>query len=682
MIPPHQEPGASAGVRAIDGDWVIASKLAVPRVQVPIVGRPRVDARLDEAAQGAVGLVCAPAGYGKTVAVSSWLKARRRDAAWVTVDAGDDDPARLWTHVAAAVARVRAGAGDDALALLRGIVPRVREGTAALATKLADDDEPLVIVLDDVHLIGDARCLRSIDYAIAILPAHVSVIAVSRTPTQIGPSGAPVNLGPAELAFTAEEARGLFAPASPASDVAQLTRRTEGWAAGLRLASLWLAQQDDPVSAAARFAGDHRWVADYLAEQVIDGLDIDARQFLVRTSPLSRLSAELCNTVLDRVDSQQVLERLRASGLLISALDDEQRWFRYHDLFREALRAQFDAQPHPVRALVSQRAGAWLEAHGWVEEAIEQALIVGAHDRAALVAERHHLELIRAGRAATLARWIDRLPDTTLATRPRIVVARLAVAAGDDISAADSERLLVATREARNRHPERWRAHDETVLEVLEGQFIDDDLGAAVAHERRGLQAARAGAAELVVPALGYFAFIAFLAGDELEAERCAAAAIAEPATGDRPVGRALAAATLALLATQRGEVTEARSLADTALATGSAAGLLDTFTGSRLLMADGATALAEGRLAHAEDTIERALRFNTVNRGATRAWMLIVLADVLTQRDRRARAHSLHRRARVLLTACSDAGRVTALADAVQRRLQGADQRLVTRGG
>ena len=212
-------------------------------------------------------LVVAPAGYGKTVAVELWLAERGHAAAWVRADARDDDPMRLWSSLATAVERVRPGAGSDALAKLRDPAGVVLPAIEALAIGLAADESPIVLVVDDVQSIGDARCLRSLDHAVASLPERVQLVLISRTVpplrlARLRTQGQLVEIGADDLACTVAEAQQLFAavPGVSADEatVAALTARTEGWAGVLYLAALWLRERGDPAAALRTFRGSQR----------------------------------------------------------------------------------------------------------------------------------------------------------------------------------------------------------------------------------------------------------------------------------------------------------------------------------------------------------------------------------------------------------------------------------------
>ena len=267
---------------------LVEAKLAVPSVRHGVVERPRVLRALEAGHDAALTLVAAPAGYGKTTAVRAWCATLDASVAWVTLDAGDNDPVRLWRYVATAVDRVRPGLGRAALRKLdvagspvEAAVDELMNGVAALGSEL-------VIVLDDLHAVTSDECLSSIDYALAHLPpnAHVLVLARTDPALRLAPlraAGALVEVRGADLAFTAAEAHELLVVLGRlklgAEEIDALVERTEGWPAALVLAWLWLRTVEDPGSACRWFGGTHRFVVEYLSSEVLAALERGPRRF-------------------------------------------------------------------------------------------------------------------------------------------------------------------------------------------------------------------------------------------------------------------------------------------------------------------------------------------------------------------------------------------------------------------
>ena len=346
-------------------DTVRRSKITPPRLPAAPVARPRVDALLDAAAAEPVTLVSASAGYGKTSAVEAWATTRRVPAAWVSVDAHDNDALHLWRYVIASVERALPGFDEG---------PRTRvliaESTAeptieVLLAALEDDGRPLTIVLDDLHLVTDRRALGSLKYAAFRLPPNVRLVLLTRVdpPLRLAylrAAGILAEVRDAELAFTSEEAASLLGPAT--SEEAEA--RAKGWPVALRLVAL---------RGAVPVTGRRRDVAAYLTAEVVDGLPDDLRTFLERTSVLPRLSADLCDHVLERDDSAALLDRVVRANLFVVALDEDGLWWRYHALFADYLRLRLGERAAPLH----RRACDWFERHGLHEDAIDHAAACG-----------------------------------------------------------------------------------------------------------------------------------------------------------------------------------------------------------------------------------------------------------------------------------------------------------------
>src|SRR4051794_7636215 len=495
-------------------------RTAPPRMRRGIVERSRLSRALDSGGAASLTLVVAPVGYGKTVAVEMWLAERGHATAWVRADSRDDDPIRLWASLSTAVERVRPGAGGDAGAQLRDCDGAVLPAIEALAVGLASDRRPIVLVVDDVQSIGDARCLRSLDDAVASLPEHVQLVLISRTVpamrlARLRTQGRLVEIGADELAFTVAEARQLFAavPGVSADEatVAALTRRTEGWAGVLYLAALWLRERGDPQAALRTFRGSQRDVASYLAGEVLGDLDAAAREFLRRTAVLPQLSGELCDAVLQQSGSRERLRALALANLLVIELADRPGWYRFHTLLRDHLLGEADPGD---AAAVRQRALSWSRDHGLLEDAAEYARAAGDVGALLELIDDHTLDLIRAGRSRTIVRWVKAIPRPALTAQPRVLVAAIAAAHLGGRPPVEIRRLLVLARDA---DPYLVGAYEGTMLEIVRALYTDDHVGEALGEADRAVELARDDG-ELLVPALGVRALLRLLAGDEAQA--------------------------------------------------------------------------------------------------------------------------------------------------------------------
>ena len=396
---------------------VIEPKLMLPRVHPGMLRRARLHEMLDRDPGAALTMVDAAVGYGKTTLLRSWCIERPEAVIWMTLDAADDDPVRLWTHLATAVERLGEGLGGRALMCLGVRGATVETAVDELMNGLVAYGQPITIVLDDLHAVGSERSLRSIAHAIERLPANARVLASTRSDPAISLArlrarGALVEIRARELAFTVDEARELIVREGielSEESVELLVERTEGWPAGLYLAALWLRDVEDPDQGVRSFAGSARHVADYLTDEVLTALPPQTRDFLLRTSVLGRFTPDLCDAVLGREDSAAVLAELARSNMFLVALDANGEWYRYHHLFGELLQLELGGEDAPV---LRRRAAAWCRAHGLVEDAIEYAAAAGDAETVAELLVEHHLEFVWGGRVGQFLGWVRWLPPS------------------------------------------------------------------------------------------------------------------------------------------------------------------------------------------------------------------------------------------------------------------------------
>ena len=441
-----EPPFAASSQVASERDLLLATKLHLPRPRPGFVPRPRLTERLDEGlAQGLV-LVCAPAGYGKTVLLADWARRGQQPVAWLSLDAGDNDPARFWRHVVAALERARPAVGERVAPLLGPPAPSSFEPlVTALINELAagPDADGALLVLDDYHVIGSQPVHESLRFFLEHRPAGICVVLASRSDpplalARLRARGQLAELRGAELRFTVGEAAALLQQvtagpdaALPDAAVAALAARTEGWAAGLQLAALSLRGQDDPAGFVAAFTGSHRYVLDYLAEEVLERQSEQVRAFLLETSVLERLSGPLCDAVTGREGSQALLEEAERAGLFLIPLDEVRGWWRYHHLFAGLLRARLQAeQPGRVVTQLHRHAAAWYAGHELADDAIGHAVAAGEMLWAARIIEQHFDEVFNLrGEAATVHRWLSVLSAEVVRSRPRLLLAQALMAA-------------------------------------------------------------------------------------------------------------------------------------------------------------------------------------------------------------------------------------------------------------
>jgi LuxR family maltose regulon positive regulatory protein len=413
-------------------DVLLATKLHVPQPQPGFVPRRRLVEALGEGLLRGRVLVCAPAGFGKTALLADWARGGGRPVAWLGLDGGDSDPARFWRYAVAALDWARPGLAGR----VGPVPPGSSEGlVTALVNELAADPGPddALLVLDDYHLIDSGPVHESVAFLLENLPPGLGVVISGRADpplplSRLRARGQLAELRAADLRFTLEEATALLGeaagPGLPGAAAEALVVRTEGWAAGLQLAGLSLRGHADPAGFAAAFGGSHRFVLDYLADEVLDGQPGPVRAFLLETSVLERLSGQLCDAVTGRAGSQAMLEQVERAGLFLVPLDEVRGWWRYHHLFADLLRVRLQAeQPGRVQAL-HRAAAAWSEEHDLADDAVRHALAAGDPAWAARLVERHVETLLGRSEGATLRRWLSALPPEAVRDRPRLCLAQ------------------------------------------------------------------------------------------------------------------------------------------------------------------------------------------------------------------------------------------------------------------
>jgi LuxR family maltose regulon positive regulatory protein len=416
---------------------VPGTKVHLPTPRRPLVPRPRLVEQLlgRPSSMPRLVLVAAPAGFGKTTVLSQWLTSGDPSTsprvAWLALDQQDADPRRFLVHLIAALRTTDPDIGADALTLL----DRDPGGptTAALVSLVNDLDVvagPTVLALDDYHVIDAAAVHDAVTFLLDNLPTQVTLAISTRADpplpvARLRARGELVELRAADLRFTPGEA-GLFLNQVMGLDldhaqVAALDTRTEGWAAGLQLAGLSARGRRGDAEAVAtfvrEFTGTNRFVLDYLVEEVLHSQPDDVRAFLLDTSILRELTGPLCDALTGRRDGHQLLERLERSNLFLVPLDDERRWFRYHHLFADALRAQL-AAGHPDRLPTLHLAAAhWFAAHDALTGAIPHALAAGDADYAAALVELALPDLRRDRHDRVLRDWLRALPEDVVRRR-------------------------------------------------------------------------------------------------------------------------------------------------------------------------------------------------------------------------------------------------------------------------
>src|SRR5664279_524654 len=365
---------------------MIATKLYVPTPRRGLVTRPRLRERLCRGAESRLTLVSAPAGFGKTTLLAEWLGETPeggRCVAWLSLDPADSEPASFWTYVVTALHNAVPGVGMSALELISSSPLPTELVLTTVLNELAAAPEDVWLVLDDFHLVDSHDVRDGVAFLLEHLPPHVHVVISTRADPDLPlprwrVRGELVEIRAADLRFTADEAATYLNEAVgldlSVEHVSALEERTEGWIAALQLAALSIQGRDDVGGFIARFAGNDRYLVDYLVDEVLAHQPHPVRGFLLHTAVLDRLTGPLCDAVTGREDGSQMLGALERANLFLVPLDDRREWYRYHHLFADVLRAHLLAGRPDLVALLHRRASLWYERHNLTEEAVRHAL--------------------------------------------------------------------------------------------------------------------------------------------------------------------------------------------------------------------------------------------------------------------------------------------------------------------
>src|SRR5216683_4975345 len=378
---------------------ILATKLYIAPLRPNVVSRPRLLERLNEGLHRNLILISAPAGFGKTTLVSEWLASCHRPAAWLSLDEGENDPARFLTYLVAAVQTIAPTIGEGVLTILQSSQPPPPEALlTALLNDLTTIQDHFVLVLDDYHVLDAKAVDQTLTYLVEHLPPHMHLVIATREDphlplARLRARGHLTEVRAADLRFTPSEAAAFLNQVMglglSAEDIAALETRTEGWIAGLHLAAISLQGQQDATSFIQSFTGSHHFVLDYLVEEVLGQQSEGVQTFLLRTSILDRFCGPLCDAVLmdPSVPGRATLDYLERANLFIVPLDSERRWYRYHHLFAELLRQRLhqSASSGNEAGGVPEyhiRASRWYEDHGLEIEAFQHAAAANDIERA------------------------------------------------------------------------------------------------------------------------------------------------------------------------------------------------------------------------------------------------------------------------------------------------------------
>jgi len=436
--------GVAAGV----SESVITTKLFRPDLRHQTVRRERLHDLLRQGNVLPLTLVVAPAGWGKSTLVADWLARDRIAVGWVSLDSGDDDPKRFWRYLLLAASQAASAAGLAGLRrldmagsdVLRDVLPE-------FINEVATAGSPLVLVLDDYHLVSSRQVHESVAALLDRCPPQLHLIIVTRADPPLPVSrlrvrGQLAEVRAEQLRFSMEEAREFFDgrldAALPERDVHRLLTRTEGWAAGLQLAALRLRDRTDPSGFIERFTGADWHIVSYLCDEVLDIQTPRIREFLLVTSILNRMCAPLCDALTRRADGEELIGEIHRANLFLMPLDDERRWFRYHHLFGDLLQHELRLHDPGQPTVLHKRAADWYAANGDAAEGIAHAIASGDFALSRRLIAGHWRQPFNAGRPVTVRMWLDALP-------PEVVAADASLSAARAWTALDLGRLEEAS---------------------------------------------------------------------------------------------------------------------------------------------------------------------------------------------------------------------------------------------
>jgi LuxR family maltose regulon positive regulatory protein len=669
---------------AIAGTDLVAPVLKT-KLQAPgcprLVVRESLIAAVSEGVSLPLTLVYGPAGSGKTMLVTQWRLSARDElpVAWLSLDAGDNDPARFWIYVIAALRSVLPGFGDAPLAMLRTPgIDLVDDAVLELINELADDARQSALVLDDYHVVDDARIHAGMASLLEHLPTTLRIVITSRAEPPLGigtlrARGQLNEIDAAQLRFSRGEAESLLNDVHGlglhAETVGQLHERTEGWAAGLYLAVLSLRVRADASSFIESFAGSDRRVVDYLGSEVLAELPDEEVAFLLETAVLDRFCASLCEAVTGVRDARAMLDRIERSNYFLIPLDPSHDWYRYHHLFGDLLRHELERRRPDSVAELNRRAGRWFRDAGLVSDAIAHLTAAGELDEASELIATHWLPFANAGQRATVARWLEALPPDHVVSDGRLCLAeaRTASLVGNrDQILPWLDRAELAPRY--NPSEDAFRGEQVTALRSLAWEVLGDmQMTKQLAARLRPLD----GSSLWHGLAASNLSLAAYWLEDSAEALDLCNAAL--ELNRDQIAMVSIAAiGQLALIAADQGDWRGCAAHVDAGAELARARGLEEYWQCSLAHVARGRL-LHHGRsLSDARSELERALALARRGIGIVElAYVLVTLADLLLEIGERLAARELVLEARELLSGAPEPGTL------VPRRVASSEGRL-----
>ncbi len=400
---------------------MLLTKLHIPSSGQNIVHRTALFEKLNSGLERKLILVSAPAGFGKTTVVSDWIDQKKIPTVWFSIDNGDNDPAVFLGYIISGIQNIHADFGRSALQLLNSPdSPSFESTTSLLINEILDIKHNFLLVLDDFHLIKSNEVLRIVSYLLDHIPGNIHIVILTRSDPALSVSRLRsqqqlVELRLSDLSFSANDISVLFNKklklGLSVDDVYSLETKTEGWIAGLQLTALSMQGREDISGYIQGLAGDNRYIMDYLLEEVLKIQTDDVKEFLLQTSILEQISAPLCNSVLNRNDSQQILEMLEKNNMFLIPLDNERNWYRYHHLFADLLKQRLHLRSKTAIAELHNKASDWFRINSMPLFAIEHAIVIGNFEKSILFLGEIVETMWKNGQHAAILKYGDLLPD-------------------------------------------------------------------------------------------------------------------------------------------------------------------------------------------------------------------------------------------------------------------------------
>jgi LuxR family maltose regulon positive regulatory protein len=416
---------------------LLRTKLYIPPPQPGLVRRPRLTQLINENLNRKLSLISAPAGFGKTTLISEWILTSPRRVTWLSLEAADNDPARFWSYLMAALQILQENLIRDSQAFLQEPaqltgVAQIESFITVLLNDISAFPDEFALVLDDYHQINNHTIHDGMTFLINHLPPGMHIIITCRADpplplASLRARGQMTELRAVDLRFATDEIDAFLNQTKqldlPVDQIVALESRTEGWIAGLQLAAISLQKRQDATEFIESFTGSHRFILDYLVDEVLSCQPEDVQSFLLDTSILERFTGSLCDSLTGRNDGQERLKQLEQANLFIIPLDDERRWYRYHSLFADLLRSRLQELKPGQLPVLHRRACDWLEGENFLPEAIHHAVVMDDFERAAQLIEKAAEMQRQRGEIATLTRWMNALPADVRRSHPSLGLA-------------------------------------------------------------------------------------------------------------------------------------------------------------------------------------------------------------------------------------------------------------------